>query len=135
MKLEHIAISIFEPEEVKNFYKNILGMREVKVFTLKKSLANDIFGLDKEALGFLLEKDNLSLEIFVKQETNRQSLNHICLAVNNREILYRKAKQNDYECIRIERETYDLIFIKDKNGNVFEIKESNTADIKVQNIN
>lgn len=124
MKLEHIALTISDPEEVKNFYKNILGMREVKAFVLEKSLAYDIFGLDEEASVFLLEKDNLSLEIFVKQETNRQSLNHICLAVNDREILFRKAKQNDYECIRIERETYDLIFIKDKNGNIFEIKES-----------
>ena len=79
MKLEHIAISISEPEESKNFYKNILGMREIKAFTLKKSLANDIFSLDEEASVFLLQKDILSLEIFGKQEINRQSFNHICL--------------------------------------------------------
>ena len=123
MKLEHIAISISDPEEVKNFYQDILGMREVKSFTLQKSLAYDIFGLDEEASVFLLQKNDLFFEVFMRQEANKQSFNHICLSVNDRETLFRKAKQKDYECIRIERDTYDLIFIKDKSGNIFEIKE------------
>jgi len=124
MKLEHIAISISKPEEVKNFYQDILGMTEVKTFTIKESLANDIFGLDEETSVFLLQKDNLLLEVFIRQETNRQSFNHICLTVNDRETLFREAKQKDYECIRIERDSYDLIFIKDKSGNIFEVKEN-----------
>ncbi|MBL7128675.1 MAG: VOC family protein [Ignavibacteria bacterium] len=123
MKLEHIALTISEPEEVKNFYKDILGLTEVKTFAIKESLANDIFGLNEEASVFLLQKDNLLLEVFIRQETKRQSFNHICLSVNDRESLFRRAKQKNYECIRIERDTYDLIFIKDKSGNVFEIKE------------
>ena len=123
MKLEHIAISISKPEEVKNFYQDILGMTEVKTFTIKKSLANDIFGLNEEASVFLLQKDDLLFEVFLRQETIRQCFNHICIEVNDRETLFREAKQNDYECIRIERDTYDLIFIKDKSGNIFEIKE------------
>lgn len=123
MKLEHIALSISDPEEVRNFYQDILGMTEVKAFTLKKSLAKNIFGLDEEASVFLLQKDNLFLEVFIRQEANKRSFNHICLTVNDRETLFRKAKQKDYECIRIERDTYDLIFIKDRSGNIFEIKE------------
>lgn len=41
----------------------------------------------------------------------------------NREELVAKAEQNNYKCIRIEREISDLIFVKDKSGNIFEIKE------------
>jgi catechol 2,3-dioxygenase-like lactoylglutathione lyase family enzyme len=123
MKLEHIALSISDPKEVRNFYQDILGMTEVKAFTLQKSLAYDIFGLDEEASVFLLQKDSLFLEVFVRLEANKRSFNHICIAVNDRETLFRKAKQKDYECIRIERDSYDLIFIKDNSGNIFEIKE------------
>ena len=41
------------------------------------------------------------------------------------------SETKNYQCIRIEREFSDLIFIKDKSGNIFEIKESNIKSNKV----
>ena len=123
MKLEHIALSISDPEEINNFYGNILGMKKTKTFVLSSALAKRIFDIEKEISVFLLEKDGLFLEIFLASGQKKHHLDHICLTVNDRETLFSKAAQNAYECIRIEREAFDLIFIKDKTGNIFEIKE------------
>ncbi len=125
MKLEHIALSVTDTEEIKNFYFNILEMEEVKSFVLNKELANNIFKIEKEVLVFLLQKDKLFFEIFVTNMQNNQSYNHVCIAIQKREELVEKAIKQGYICIRIKRDMFDLIFIKDKNGNIFEIKESN----------
>jgi len=125
MKLEHIALTIEDAKEIKNFYIDILEMKEVKNFVLKKELANKIFGINKDTSAFYLQKDDLFLEVFLFDEKLNQGFYHICLAVKNREALVTKAQAQNYECIRIERDIFDLIFIKDKIGNIFEIKESN----------
>ncbi|MBC8486375.1 MAG: hypothetical protein H8D45_10090, partial [Bacteroidetes bacterium] len=52
-----------------------------------------------------------------------QGFDHICLAIKDRETLITKAEAQNYECIRRKRDIFDLIFIKDKSGNIFEIKE------------
>ncbi len=48
MKLEHIAISIDDFVEIKNFYHNILEMNEVRNFILNKALALKIFGIKEK---------------------------------------------------------------------------------------
>ncbi len=123
MKLEHIGLTISESKEIKDFYINILGMREVKTFVLNKILAQKIFGINKNTSAFFLQKNDLFLEIFVTDEKLKQGFNHICLTIKDRETLVTKAEAQNYECIRIERDIFDLIFIKDKSGNIFEIKE------------
>jgi len=127
MKLEHIAITISESADIKDFYLDILGMKEVKNFVLNKILANKIFNIDKETSVFLLQKDDISLEIFVLPGQNKHSFEHICFTVNDRERLVEDCLKQNYECIRIERDLFDLVFIKDKNGNVFEVKESQVS--------
>jgi len=122
MKLEHIALSISYSDDIIDFYINILGMNEVKRFTLDKPLSFNIFSINKETPVFLLQKDELVLEIFVTKEHYIQDFNHICLLISEREALFAKANQNGYECIRMERNPFDLIFIKDRSGNIFEIK-------------
>jgi len=65
MKIGHIAFTISDPDEINNFYHNILGMDKVKSFTLNKNLAINIFGLNAEPSVYQLQKNDLILEIFV----------------------------------------------------------------------
>ena len=123
MKLEHIALTISKPADIKDFYLDILGMKEAKNFILNKFLANRIFNVDKEISVYVLQKDDISLEIFILPGQSKHSFEHICLAVKDRERLIKDSLKQNYECIRIERELFDLVFIKDKSGNIFEIKE------------
>jgi len=123
MKLEHIALTISDIEEVKNFYVDILEMKELKNVVLKNRLAQEIFNINNDTAAFLLQKDDLYFEIFVSNETSKQGFNHICISVKDREKLVSKSEAKNYNCIRIAREFSDLIFINDKSGNIFEIKE------------
>ena len=123
MKLEHIALSITVPEDIKNFYQDILGMSKVKNFVLNKLLAYEIFGINKNTDVFLLQKDMLFLEIFVVDTISARNFNHICLSVDDRKTVFRNAEQKGHTVICKKRGNSDLIFIKDKSGNIFEIKD------------
>jgi len=119
MKLEHVALTISDAEEIEDFYQNILGLHKIRDFILKKDLAREIFGIDKETKVFLLQKNELLLELFLMPEQYSHDFKHICISINNREELIEKAAQNAYQYIRIKRERPDLIFIKDKSANIF----------------
>jgi len=123
MKLAHIALSVSDHKEIEKFYTNVLGMKQIKNFVLTKSLTANIFGINEEIYVFLLQKDRVVFEIFITTEYRKQAFEHVCISIKNREGFINKAIINGYKVIRIEREVFDLIFIKDKDGNIFEIKE------------
>jgi len=123
MKLQHIGLTIPDNSEVKNFYQDLLGMIEVKNFVLNKELSYKIFNIPEDTPAFFMQKNDLFIELFISHEKLTSGFNHNCISVNDRKTLVGKAKARNYECIIIEREFSDLIFIKDKSGNIFEIKE------------
>lgn len=123
MKLNHIAITITDFSEIKDFYKDLLGMKDVRQFALNKNLSKNIFDLENETIAYLLQKDGLFFEIFILPQRIEKGFNHICYSVPDREELINQAKQMKYEVNRIKREHFDLIFVKDKSGNIFEIKQ------------
>lgn len=125
MKLEHIALSITDPGEIEQFYYNILGMNELKSFLLDKFLARDIFGIEEAINVVHLQKDNLILEIFVVKEQCDQRFSHICVSTSHRKEIVQSAMKQSYKCIRITRPHADLIFISDRSGNLFELKQKN----------
>ena len=55
MKLAHIALSVSDYKEIEKFYTNILGMKQIKNFVLRKGLAVNIFGINEDISVFLLQ--------------------------------------------------------------------------------
>jgi len=123
MKLEHIAITINNHDEIIEFYHKVLEMKTIKAFTLNSELSSTIFNIKKGVHVYLLEKHGVVFEIFVSPVKNSTSYSHICISMPKREALIQNAHKLKYEVIQIEREFGDLVFIKDKSNNVFEIKE------------
>jgi len=125
MQLEHIALNIYDSNEVVNFYENILGFIQIKNFSIDKELAQQFFNISNDTPVYLMQKDDLVLELFVNPKSRDHGFNHICIEINNRVDLVSDAVESSYKCIRREREHFDQIFISDKSGNMFEIKEAN----------
>lgn len=123
MKTEHIALTVSNEEEIVNFYEQILGMQVAKNFTIEKTLAYNIFAIAEDTPVYLMQNQDFVLEIFITKEQRINSFRHICICYQNRELLIENAGKHGYEYIRIEREKFDLLFIKDKDGNIFELKE------------
>ncbi len=122
MKLEHIAVSIHEVEEIKDFYQEILGFKIIRKFELNQELSARLFGIEQQAEIYLMGREGIFLEIFISKTAKKEHLNHICISVNDRDDLIEKIRKNNYKFAIINRNSYDLVFIYDRSGNIFEIK-------------
>ncbi len=125
MTYNHIGLTISESSDIRNFYQNILGMELQRNFILNRFLAKTIFGIERELEVYSGEIGNLKLELFTTDQEISKTCNHICLSVSERDKFIEKIKENGYECTVLKREMSDLVFVKDKSGNLFEIKEEN----------
>jgi len=123
MELNHIALTVTNHQEITDFYQDILGFQTMRVFELEEQLSEKIFGISTDVAVAVLTRDELSIEVFVSNTPVIQGFGHICLNVDKRVEIIRKAKAMSYKVISIDRGSYDLIFIKDKNGNLIELKE------------
>lgn len=124
VKLKHIGINISQPEEIAGFYTDILGMSIMRSFYLSEELSSLIFNLPAPVEVFLLQKEDVVFEIFLANVQFMAGFAHVCISVENRDKVWQKAKIKNYDLLRIEREKSDLVFLKDRTGNIFEIKES-----------
>ncbi len=125
MKLNHIALNIQGRKELIDFYQNILGFHPEHQFDLNLDLATKIFNIEKQPEAFLCKNDNLVLELFIYQEITTQGFAHICLEVADREKIAKKGEQTGYPITRIQRKDKpDILFIRDKAGNMFELKKA-----------
>jgi len=121
--LNHIGIVINEVSEIEKFYQNILGMEIIKQFKLDRELSNEIFKINRETDIFMMQKDDLVLELFIAQNSGSVSYDHLCISVHSRKKVIEKTKKGNYPCLIIPRKNYDIVFIEDSSGNIFEVKE------------
>ena len=92
MKLEHIALTIADPDEIKNFYENILGFTIQWEFSINAELSERIFTIPEPASVTLLKKNDLALEIFQSSRVTPVGYAHICIRIPDRELIIKKAK-------------------------------------------
>ena len=124
MKINHVGINIQSEEEIVDFYQNILGFHFEYQFDLKLVLATKIFDIEKQPKVFLYSNENIQLELFVYPEKTKQGFAHICIEVTDREIIAKKCENAGYPITRIKRnDKPDILFIRDKAGNIFELKD------------
>ena len=74
MKLEHVALTISNPDEIKNFYRDLLDLMLEKTFHLSKKLAAGTL-IILGSLKFLkaLVKSYLKDKLYEKQNKNRHN--------------------------------------------------------------
>ena len=121
--LEHIGITINEYNDIQAFYKDLLGLKEVKTFDLYEDMSQKIFGIRTPVQVMHFSCEDLHLELFLTDKKQKSIYNHICISLQNRDDIIQKAKSMGFPVIEIKRESGNyLLFIKDNSGNMFEIK-------------
>ena len=124
MKFKHLGITINNANEIADFYENVFEMEKVRVFELNSNLCKKFFKIPQSVEIHLMKKDDVEIELFIRQELKQPSFEHFCLSFADRKKIVERAIENDYEVIIEERKNFDIIFIKDHSGNIFEIKET-----------
>jgi catechol 2,3-dioxygenase-like lactoylglutathione lyase family enzyme len=126
MQLIHIALVSSTEEKADRFYRDVLGLKKVNEKTIPAALSNQLFKVNSELKIVNYANDNVHFEIFISdtQRMHTDRIDHVCLAVDNLEAFLETCRKMGVEIVRIPKGDAIITFIKDYDGDLFEIKET-----------
>jgi catechol 2,3-dioxygenase-like lactoylglutathione lyase family enzyme len=97
----------------------------MRTSVLPKDLAWQIFGFDQECQMLVYGNDEFTAEVFVAADSRGEgaSFEHVCLEVEDVEAFVRRCEARQVTVNRVQKGERLLTFVKDFDGNLFEIKE------------
>lgn len=122
--LKHIALTVNNEDEIKEFYTDLLDFRLTKQFSLDEKTGQNIFKLSGQAGVYYMTHSNVELEIFLGSHKEKKAYAHICLAYREAEMICQKAAGRGYRTYIKKNPGKDTYFIWDKSGNLFELKHA-----------
>jgi catechol 2,3-dioxygenase-like lactoylglutathione lyase family enzyme len=127
MRLQHIALVCSSENECDRFYQEVLGLEKMESKKLPSELSNQIFKIDKECQILNYGSHEIKFEIFIAAKgcSEYKTMEHICIEVYDRNLFIQKCSKMNVEVLQIPRGESILVFIKDYDENLFEIKEIN----------
>lgn len=125
MNIHHFAVVCGSIENADKFYGDILGLEKIKDTAISQDLSEKIFDIACESRLLLYSNPHFAVEVFVIAGGRKQnpSFEHFCLAVEDKQGFIEKCQAGGCDVNIIPKDDYFLTFIRDFDGNLFEIKE------------
>jgi len=123
--LNHVALVCSSEKNSDLFYSGLLGLNKTSTKVLAPELSKKIFDIDGEFKMINYANDYLRIEIFIDDQysPSAKHFGHICLEMKDLDRFIEKCKTMQVDVKIIAKDGYQLVFIKDYDGNLFEIKE------------
>ena len=124
MILRHVGLTSSSEEKADVFYADLLGLIKSEPKLLSLELSKAIFNVDRELVMINYQDERVHFEIFITGPDggNSRKIEHTCLEVDNLEGFLEKCRRLNLDIARIPKGDKTLTFIKDFDGNLFEIK-------------
>jgi hypothetical protein len=119
--IKHIGLQVQE-RDIELFYKELLNGKITDSFVLEQDLAMAIFNIKQSVKVVHIKCEDVDFELFVNNNTNISTFQHVCLQLKNAEEVYKKAAAKGYWAYIHKRSDKETYFIKDKMNNIFELK-------------
>ena len=125
MLLNHVALVCSSEENSDRFFQDALGLEKMQSKIIPSYLSELIFGLEGEYKLVNYGNDSIMFEIFLsdRQYTEIKKLDHVCIEVEHLGKFLTKCAKMRIEILRIPKGDSLMVFIRDYDGNLFEIKE------------
>ena len=121
----HAGLTVYK-NDIRNFYIDILGFKTEKDFQLNADLAENIFHIKDSPEVYHLNKDEITLELFVfSGYKQNQIFQHLCFQMDNCDEIYKKAYEKNYWTFcRTNSQNKTTYFIRDNMNNLLELKDN-----------
>jgi catechol 2,3-dioxygenase-like lactoylglutathione lyase family enzyme len=124
MLLRHVALTCSSEKKSDRFYKNLLGLKKSEPKILPVTLSKAIFDVEAELTMVNYRGEKVHFEIFISGGliTDARQIEHVCLEVDDLQNFLKKCRDLNVEISQIPKGGRTLTFIRDYDGNLFEIK-------------
>jgi catechol 2,3-dioxygenase-like lactoylglutathione lyase family enzyme len=124
MILRHVALTCSSEINSDRIFKNLFGLQKSEPKILPRSLSEAIFNVDTELLMINYRSEQVHFEIFITggSKSTIKQIAHVCFEVDDLETFFKKCRDLEVEVSQIPKGDRTLTFIRDYDGNLFEIK-------------
>ena len=124
MVLKHIGLVCSSENHSDRFYGGLLGLEKKSSKTVPSELSKQIFNLDSEYKIVNYADDDIHFEIFIdaQKRFEGKKIEHVCLEVDDLAVFLDKCRALEVNVRQIPKADGFLTFIRDYDGNLFEIK-------------
>ena len=124
MQLKHVALVCSSEEKSDRFYSGLFGLQKASSKTIPSTLVNQIFNIDSDLKIISYANDNIVFEVFIdsKNRAEKNKIEHVCIQVENLGSFLETCRSMKIEIIQVPKGDAFITFIKDDDGNSFEIK-------------
>ena len=125
MRLRHVALVYGSERNADLFLVDVLGLAKSEPRTLSRDLARAIFDLDRELPMINYTSDSLQVEVFIDpaHRGRTERIEHVCLEVEDFATFLERCGRAGIAVRRIPKAGRFVIFVRDGDNNLFEIKE------------
>ncbi|MBU2515632.1 VOC family protein [bacterium] len=126
MNLNHIALVCSSEAKADRFFLACLNLEKTASKILPAELSEKVFNRKEELKILYYGNDLLSFEVFISSQKDlvENSLGHVCINVQDRDLFIKTCEKEELEILKIPKGDSLMIFIKDYDGNMYEIKEN-----------
>ena len=131
MDLLHVALTSSSEDRADLLYVGLLGLKKAEPKILAAEICRALFGIARELTVINYIGGSAHFEVFVWRAapTPVRRIEHACIAVENLPEFLRKCETLQVEIIRVPKGESLITFIKDADGNLFEIKEKQEGPV------
>ncbi len=126
MNWVHMGLACQSETNADRFFISVLGLTKSEPKTLPGQVSKGLFGLDADLVMLNYTGDGLQFEVFIdpNREPSNDPIVHACLMIEDCDAFLARCEDHDLEIIRVPKGTSVLTFIRDCDGNLYEIKSA-----------
>ena len=123
--LLHACVTVSSAARAQQVFAELLGLPLVKKFEVGADLCSTLFGFSGVATVHVYDAGPAALEVFVCHEKPqpRGSYDHLCLDLPDRDAVLESAAAQGMEVRRFRAGDKDVVILRDKDGNLYELKQ------------
>jgi catechol 2,3-dioxygenase-like lactoylglutathione lyase family enzyme len=126
MRIGHVALGRRSEAEADRFFVELLGCVRTRTRELPAELGALFFERAAPCRMIDYEREGLRFEVFVPERPSPppDGYGHVCLVVDDRQALVVRVAAAGVTVLRIEREGREIVFLRDADGNLYEIQQA-----------
>jgi len=124
MQWAHMGLACRSEANADRFFVAVLGLTKSTPKTLAAQVSKGCFGVAADLEMIYYTGEGVQFEVFIdpNRESSNDPLIHACLTVEDRETFLARCEAEDVEVRRVPKGEALLTFIRDYDGNLYEIK-------------
>ena len=125
MNIKHVGLVSGSEKNADKFFGELLGLKKAELKTLPAALSQALFEVNSDLEVINYQNDQAHFEIFISgaHQSSQRPIPHVCLEVDDLPSFLQKCRLLDVQVLQIRKGDSQLTFIRDYDGNLFEIKE------------